>query len=266
MINIENIATVGFVVCRKGWIKVNSNGNVMVLEAGWLCVFSPIIAVKAVEQSADCVVAQIDLPLNHVYPQLTNVMNVVARLRIDTSPYLALPPEKQLFFLERKADLEERRRVAAETDDEACMMLMLQSIKLLEQQLLVEMLTCFYRSREGMMTAEASVQETVVFSFIFSLAANFRQQRSVEFYAEQASMTPAYFTRIVKGVTGRTPMQIIHTITCTAARNMLTQTSLSIKEIAREMGFPEQFTFRKYFKTHVGLSPTDYRTKHTEET
>lgn len=72
-------------------------------------------------------------------------------------------------------------------------------------------------------------------------------------------MTPAYFTRIVKGVTGRTPMQIIHTVTCSAARNMLAQTSLSIKEVALELGFPEQFTFRKYFKKHVGVSPTDYR-------
>lgn len=256
---LDNIATVGFILCREGKLCVTSNGKELELTEGMLCVYSPIINVSIREQSADCVVAQIDLPLNHVYPQLTNVMNVVARLRIDTSPYLALPPEKQLFFLERKADLEERRRVAAETDDEACKMLMLQSIKLLEQQLLVEMLTCFYRSRAGMMTAEASVQETVVFSFIFSLATNFRQQRSVEFYAEQASMTPAYFTRIVKGVTGRTPMEIIHTITCSAARNMLRQTSLSIKEIAREMGFPEQFTFRKYFKKHVGVSPTEYR-------
>lgn len=259
MINIENIATVGFVICRKGWIKVNSNGNVMVLEAGWLCVFSPIIAVKTVEQSADCVVSIVELPLNHVYPQLPNVMNTLAKLRIDASPCLCLPPELMTFCMERAADLDVRRREAAAMDDEACRALMQRSIVLLEQQLLVEVLTTFYRSRAGYMPAEPSRGQTVLFQFMFSLATNYREQRTVEFYAEQASMSPAYFTRIVKGITGRTPMQIIHTITCTAARNMLTQTSLSIKEIAREMGFPEQFTFRKYFKKHVGIAPTDYR-------
>lgn len=259
MITIDNIATVGFILCREGSLKVLSNVKEIVLTPGMLCVFSPIISVKVIAQSADCVAARIELPLSHVYPQLTNVMNVVARLRIDTSPFLLLTDEKMAFFMSRMEDVEERRRLVTLTEDETCRMLMLHSIELLEQQLLVEMLTNFYRSRAGVLAAEPSQQETVVFSFIFSLATNFRQQRTVEFYAEQANMTPAYFTRIVKGVTGRTPMQIIHTITCSAARNMLAQTALSIKEVAREMGFPEQFTFRKYFKKHVGMSPSDYR-------
>ncbi|MBO6073593.1 MAG: helix-turn-helix domain-containing protein, partial [Paludibacteraceae bacterium] len=31
------------------------------------------------------------------------------------------------------------------------------------------------------------------------------------------------------------------------------------KEVAAELGFPEQFTFRKYFKTHTGISPSEFR-------
>ena len=37
--------------------------------------------------------------------------------------------------------------------------------------------------------------------------------------------------------------------TCNAAR----------QAVADCLGFPEQFTFRKYFKTHTGISPTEYR-------
>ena len=29
--------------------------------------------------------------------------------------------------------------------------------------------------------------------------------------------------------------------------------------VAYEQGFPEQFTFRKYFKSHTGQSPTEYQ-------
>ena len=29
--------------------------------------------------------------------------------------------------------------------------------------------------------------------------------------------------------------------------------------VAYELGFPEQFTFRKYFKSHTGQSPTEYQ-------
>ena len=34
---------------------------------------------------------------------------------------------------------------------------------------------------------------------------------------------------------------------------------MPVKKGADRLGFIEQFTFRKYFKTHTGISPTDYR-------
>ena len=34
---------------------------------------------------------------------------------------------------------------------------------------------------------------------------------------------------------------------------------MTVKEIAQELNFPEQFTFRKYFKTHAGISPKEYK-------
>lgn len=40
---------------------------------------------------------------------------------------------------------------------------------------------------------------------------------------------------------------------------MLDSTSKSIKEIAAELNFPEQYTFRKFFKLHVGVPPKEYR-------
>lgn len=54
-------------------------------------------------------------------------------------------------------------------------------------------------------------------------------------------------------------MEIIHTITCTASRYLIEKSDLLVKEIAAELGFPEQFTFSKYFKKHAGMSPTEYR-------
>jgi AraC-like DNA-binding protein len=34
---------------------------------------------------------------------------------------------------------------------------------------------------------------------------------------------------------------------------------MQVKDVAAQLGFPEQFTFRKYFKTHTGMSPTEYQ-------
>ncbi len=43
------------------------------------------------------------------------------------------------------------------------------------------------------------------------------------------------------------------------AKYLLSQTDISVKEIAGQLGFPEQFTFREYFKRVVGVSPSEYR-------
>lgn len=56
-------------------------------------------------------------------------------------------------------------------------------------------------------------------------------------------------------------MQWMISYTVSQAKFMLTQTQLSIKEVAEKLGFPEQFTFRKYFKAHTGMSPTEFRRK-----
>ena len=54
-------------------------------------------------------------------------------------------------------------------------------------------------------------------------------------------------------------MAHIQPVMAKMAKTLLDKSSKSIKEISQELGFPEQFTFRKYFKQHTGMSPTDYR-------
>ena len=56
-------------------------------------------------------------------------------------------------------------------------------------------------------------------------------------------------------------MQWMTTYTISQAKHLLSQTSLPIKEISEKLGFPEQFTFRKYVKTHSVESPTIFRRK-----
>ncbi len=59
-------------------------------------------------------------------------------------------------------------------------------------------------------------------------------------------------------------MEWITTYTIGQAKHLLSQTDLSIKEIAEQLGFPEQFAFRKYFKRVVGVSPSEYRKRKGE--
>ena len=48
-------------------------------------------------------------------------------------------------------------------------------------------------------------------------------------------------------------------VTINQAKYLLRQPDILVKQVADELGFPEQFTFRKYFKSHTGQSSTEYQ-------
>ena len=64
---------------------------------------------------------------------------------------------------------------------------------------------------------------------------------------------------VLVGESGPTPSDWIIAITIVQSKLLLEKTRKSIKEIAAELNFPEQFTFRKYFKQHTGIPPKEYR-------
>ena len=103
--------------------------------------------------------------------------------------------------------------------------------------------------------------EAIAYKFIYSLHLHVKTERSVNFYTNEANLSSSHFTRIVKDKTGKTPSEWIADMTIVNAKLLLEQSGMSIKEIAAELNFPEQFTFRKFFKLHVGIPPKEYRLK-----
>lgn len=95
--------------------------------------------------------------------------------------------------------------------------------------------------------------------FIRLLAENFRRERNVCWYSEQLCLTPKYLSEVVKNVSGRTAGQWITSFVVMEIKQLLANTSLSIKEIAAELNFSNQSFLGKYFKNATGLAPSDFR-------
>lgn len=89
--------------------------------------------------------------------------------------------------------------------------------------------------------------------------ANNGKVRSVKSYAEEMCITPKYLSFVSKTVTGRTALEWIHTSTVRAIERYLRHSNLSIKEIADQLDFPNLSFFGKFTKSHLGMSPTEYR-------
>ena len=88
-----------------------------------------------------------------------------------------------------------------------------------------------------------------------------RHERRVGWYAEQLNITPKYLSESVKTVSRRTPNEWIDNYVLAELRVMLRNTTYSIKKITEDMNFPNQSFLGKYFKEHVGMSPSKYRRK-----
>jgi len=92
-----------------------------------------------------------------------------------------------------------------------------------------------------------------------SLALHCADRLSVADYAAESCLTVRHFSSLIRQYSGQTPKQWIHIFTISQAKHLLMQPNLPIKEVADRLGFPEQLTFRKYFKAHTGFSPSEYR-------
>ena len=95
--------------------------------------------------------------------------------------------------------------------------------------------------------------------FIHLLEANFRSERRVSWYAEQLCITPKYLSEAIKKVSKRTPYEWINSYVTRELRVLLKNTNMNIKEIAEALNFPNQSFLGKFFKEHVGMSPSEYR-------
>ena len=95
--------------------------------------------------------------------------------------------------------------------------------------------------------------------FIRLISENFKHERCVEWYSSEMCLTPKHLSEVVKSVSGRTAGQWITSFVMIETKTLLKNSSLTIKEIALRMNFPNQSFLGKYFKNITGMSPSEYR-------
>ena len=82
---------------------------------------------------------------------------------------------------------------------------------------------------------------------------NFEQE------AKRMSVSYSHFRRIIRMLTGYAPTQFLIECRLNHAMKLLTNTALSIREIAHESGFEDEYYFSRIFRKHRQLTPSAYR-------
>ncbi len=88
---------------------------------------------------------------------------------------------------------------------------------------------------------------------------NLSSDISLETAADFVGVSSFYLSKLFKEEKGETFINFISDKRLEKSRQLLSETSLSIKEITAEVGYNDQNYFSRIFKTKYGLSPKEYR-------
>lgn len=82
---------------------------------------------------------------------------------------------------------------------------------------------------------------------------------TVQYISEALNVSPNYLRGLLKVLTGQNTQQHIHDKLIDKAKEKLSTTTLSVSEIAYDLGFEHPQSFSKLFKTKTNFSPLAFR-------
>jgi AraC family transcriptional activator of pobA len=82
---------------------------------------------------------------------------------------------------------------------------------------------------------------------------------TVQYISEQLNVSPNYLSDMLRSLTGQSTQQHIHDKLIEKAKEILTTTSLSVSQIAYQLGFEYPQSFSKLFKSKTNVSPLEFR-------
>ena len=82
---------------------------------------------------------------------------------------------------------------------------------------------------------------------------------TVQFLADHLNVSSSYLSDMLRSLTGQNAQQHIHHKLIEKAKEKLSTTSLSVSEVAYDLGFEHPQSFSKLFKTRTNLSPLEFK-------
>ena len=239
-------------MCKKGKAQYSIDTRQQVVKPGDLMFVSERHVIDNYEASPDFECLCIMLTTEYYHGFVQDVKNVSSLLLFSmNNPVVPLTNKEIQVFTNY---FETIRKKMADTNHHYRSPL----VKALLLAMFYDMSNVIYRvERQG--NRKHTRAEAIFAHFIRLLEDNFRTQHRVSWYAEQLCITPKYLSEIVKKISLRTPNEWIDSYVILEARVLLKNTTKSIKEITDELNFPNQSFLGKYFKEHVGVSPSEYR-------
>lgn len=183
----------------------------------------------------------------------------------------AVSSEKEGYYYNILHQISQHHELVVKEEDKPLIQLLLiriqkeyqqQTTKVLDlsliQHLLYPLLILMHRHSNSQVENQ-NFQQTQFIQFQNLLEEYYKQYHLLDFYAQTIGLTKRQLSNICKEKVGKTAKQLISDRISTEAKRLLKYTSLSLKEIAYQLGFQGLPYFCRWFKKREGLTPMGYK-------
>ena len=116
-----------------------------------------------------------------------------------------------------------------------------------------------YFRRTEKVSQESYRKEEITTQFFTLVREHYKEQHNVQFYADQLFISRKYLTKVINDTMQKSPKEIIDQVLSIEARILIRSSNISVNEVSAMLNFPDQASFSKYFKKHIGKSPLKYK-------
>lgn len=243
-------------VCRKGRMQFKLNGRSITVEKGQLVIVQSNTVTESIMTSLDlqCTIVLVSneriKSLLRSHYDLWNRLLYVSHMNIIQLPEITPNQQyetEQLSYLMRSYIYKQRSMFKEEIIESLLRCMILNVLGLMQEQV------------GGGAAMSYSQREQLFNRFLENLNQRKQRRQSVAAYAKELCVSPKYLSAVCKAVSGKNALQWINEYVVEDIRQMLSTTTLSIKEISTQVGFPSLSFFGKFIKRHLGMSPKQYR-------
>lgn len=94
--------------------------------------------------------------------------------------------------------------------------------------------------------------------FFDLVSSNYKNERTLMFYADKMCLSPKHLSTTIKKTTGRPALIWINEYVILKAKYLIKTTDMSFSEIGDYLNIPNQSFFSRLFKKYTGLTPKEY--------
>lgn len=116
-----------------------------------------------------------------------------------------------------------------------------------------------FRNRQEITPPQLNRKEELFEQFLRLLYEYGKEEHRVTFYADKLFITSQYLSSILKELSGKPANKWIEDTLILEAKLLLKAPQATVQQVADKLHFSDQSTFGKFFKKHVGMSPSEYR-------